>query len=159
MNETPDPLEAELSGLRPREVSRGLRRRIGQHLADTPSPGAFREMGTGASTTRSRFPFSGRRRWLALAGGLAAACLATILFWWGSGRHVDTDPFVAHPKAVTSKAMPPETRRPPGDSNRMVAWRAARRVLDGAEPPPFTWPLSETPPITVSHSIPPDLLD
>jgi hypothetical protein len=76
MSEAPDPLEAELSALRPHELSRGLRRRIGQRLAE-------------ASPPKPR-----RLWWLALAGGLAAAFLAAILIWWGGGRRVEPKPIV-----------------------------------------------------------------
>jgi hypothetical protein len=74
MSEAPDPLEAELSALRPHEVSPGLRRRVAQRLAEAP-------------------PATRRRLWrLALAGGLAAACLAAVLYWWGGGRRVELEP-------------------------------------------------------------------
>jgi hypothetical protein len=61
MTEPDDPLEAELAALRPHAVSPGLRRRIAERLARSPS---F------------------RWRWLGgigLAGGLAAACLAAAI--------------------------------------------------------------------------------
>jgi hypothetical protein len=45
------------------------------------------------------------------------------------------------------------------DPDGAAAWRAARRLLDGAEPPPFAWPLPEPRPAGPSASIPPDLLD
>jgi hypothetical protein len=68
MSEAPDPLEMELSALRPREVSPELRRRVAERLAES-SPA--------------------RRRWLwrlALAGGLAAAVVAAALFGWRADR-------------------------------------------------------------------------
>ena len=58
MNEAHDPLEAELSALRPHELSPELRQRI-----------ADRRARSGPQATRWRWG-------LALAGGLAAACLA-----------------------------------------------------------------------------------
>src|SRR5208282_4422729 len=64
MNEAPDPLEAALSALRPHAVSPGLRRRIAERLAD--------------SSPQKRRP----RRRIALAGGLASACLGAVLFRW-----------------------------------------------------------------------------
>ncbi len=73
MTEPPDPLEAELSALRPREISTGLRRRVAERLADPPHVK--------------------RRIWrIALAAGLAAACLAAILLRWGGGRGPVSDP-------------------------------------------------------------------
>jgi hypothetical protein len=75
MTEPPDPLEAELFTLRPREVSPELRRRIAERLAE-PLP----------------FPRY-RRLWqLALVGGLAAACLAVILLLRSSGSVVPPSP-------------------------------------------------------------------
>ncbi|MFL5243322.1 MAG: hypothetical protein ACJ8FY_14550 [Gemmataceae bacterium] len=77
MNDAPDPLEIELSALRPCEVSPRLRRRVAERLVDA-SP--------------RRFPPVWR---LALAGGLAAACLAAaIILWRQSGRDVRPEPIV-----------------------------------------------------------------
>jgi hypothetical protein len=61
MNEPPDSLEEELSSLRPRDVTPELRRRLTQRLGDRP-----------------RWRMSGLS-WLAIASGLAAACLAVAL--------------------------------------------------------------------------------
>jgi hypothetical protein len=64
MNETHDPLEVELLEMLPREVSPELKRRIGRRLTDVASAAP-------------------RPRWgVALAGALAAACLAAILLGW-----------------------------------------------------------------------------
>jgi hypothetical protein len=87
MSETFDPLEAELSALRPREVSPGLRRRIAERLADPPRAGR-------------------RTRRIALVAGLAAACLAVVLFrrgggpGQGSGPRPDPGPVVVQPRPV-----------------------------------------------------------
>ena len=68
MSEAPDPLEAELSALRPYAVSPDLRRGVAERLG-------------GAAPSRAR------QRWaFVLAGGLAAACLAAAFVWWGSQR-------------------------------------------------------------------------
>ena len=73
MTEPPDPLEAELSALRPREISTGLRRRVAERLADPPH--------------------AKRRIWrIALAAGLAAACLAVVFFRRGGGHGPVSDP-------------------------------------------------------------------
>jgi hypothetical protein len=73
MNEIPDPLEAELSALSPHDVSPNLRRRIAERLIVPPRPKLSRL----------------RLRWLALTGGLAAACLVAVVYWW-STRGVDS---------------------------------------------------------------------
>jgi hypothetical protein len=87
MSEAPDPLEAELSSLRPHEISPGLRRRVAERLADVPS--------------------EQRRRlwWYAVAGGLAAACVAALLLWRGGGKGIE--PEHAHRQPA------PEPRRQP----------------------------------------------
>jgi hypothetical protein len=80
MSDAPDPLEAELSALRPHEVSPGLRRGIAEGLATPPA----------CPTTQT-----GRGWWrIALAGGLAAACLTAVLFWWARSRRVEPEPIV-----------------------------------------------------------------
>jgi hypothetical protein len=80
MSDAPDPLEAELSALRPLEVSPGLRRRVAERLSEAP-------------------PASPGRPWrLALAGGLAAACLAAIILRWAGGWRVGTEAVVALPR-------------------------------------------------------------
>lgn len=76
MSEALDPLEAELSALRPHEVSPGLRRRIAERLADSPP-------------ARFRWPWR-----LVLAGSLAAACLAAVLLRWAGGRRDESRPIV-----------------------------------------------------------------
>src|SRR6516225_3651743 len=69
MMPTPDPLETDLSSLIPRQPSPGFRRRLGARLAHAPR-------------AKSR-----RLWWLAVSTGLAAACLAALLWWWpGSGK-------------------------------------------------------------------------
>ena len=80
MNEAPDPLEALLSALRPHEVSPGLRQRVAKRLGDSS-------------------PKKRRRPWrIALAGGLAAACLAAVLFRWRGDRGVEPGPIAVLPQ-------------------------------------------------------------
>jgi hypothetical protein len=74
MNEPLDPIEAELSSLRPREVSPELYRRVARGLA-APSP---------RKTYRLWRP--------ALVAGLAAACLAAIAFHRGGSGVVGPGP-------------------------------------------------------------------
>jgi hypothetical protein len=73
MKEAQDQLEVELAALRPHDASTQLRHRINDHRAHSTPPKA-------------------RWRWgLALAGGLAAACLAAVFFQWGGSLRVSTE--------------------------------------------------------------------
>src|SRR5947207_3207710 len=101
MNETPDPLEAELSALRPHEVSPGLRRRVAECLAVGQ---AFQPDSQAGKPDLRR-----RRLRLALASGLAAASLAALLLWWGSRRGEPEPPDVRPqplPPAVVEDSGP-----------------------------------------------------
>jgi hypothetical protein len=83
MNDLPDPLEAELSALRPAEPSAGLRRGIGRRLETAPP---------------------GRRRAWAL--GLAAACLAGVVFLAGRGGRIGPNRIVPQPLALAEDSEP-----------------------------------------------------
>lgn len=90
MSEPPDPLEAELSALRPRGVTPGLRRRVADRLADPPT----------------------YRRWVwgvALAGVLAAAGGLVLVAPWRRDPVVPGPPVVvpAPPAAVESEDAAP----------------------------------------------------
>ncbi len=92
MKEPHDQLEVELSALRPHGASPELRQRIDDRRAHSMPP---------------------RTRWLwglALAGGLAAACLAAVLFRWGGSQRVSTEQFIvrvqpAQPVAVEDSGL------------------------------------------------------
>jgi hypothetical protein len=89
-------------------------------------------------------------RWVGTAGALVAACVLAALAWQGhDGKAPVTPSRPAHPVASSV---------PDGPAG-IGAWREARRNLNEAEAPAFTWPLGETPPVTVSTAIPADLLD
>ena len=135
MSEIPDPLEAEWSAMRPCELSSGLRRRVAERLAEVPPV---------------------RVRWwrFAIAGGLAAACLAVILFWWNVGQRVEPEPI---PSPRTMEFAHEVRSRPPDEPASIARWLEGRRPLE--EMPTFTWPLEETSPISASTAIPADLLD
>jgi hypothetical protein len=96
-----------------------------------------------------------RRRWaigVGVVGALAAACFLAVLAWPDrDGKHA-----VTNPPPIAS--VPSATPQPLDNSDTVAAWRNIRRVLDGRELPPFTWPLSETQLLTAT-SIPPDLLN
>jgi hypothetical protein len=93
-----DPLEAELSALRPHAVSPELRQRIAERLvekrdclrAEEPD---FRKR---TLTARCLSLFFNRR--MALAGSLAAACLVAVLLRWGGGRGVDSKTIAVRPQ-------------------------------------------------------------
>jgi hypothetical protein len=85
-----------------------------------------------------------RRRWGVWAGvatALAAACLLAVLAWRGRDRN---DPVPRHGTEPSVHVVP--------------AWPEGRRVPEGADLPPFSWPLGETSCLKGSTSIPPDLL-
>ena len=118
-----DALEAELAALRPHEVSPNLRLGIAELLAVAP-------------------PARDWRRWW-IAGGLAAACLATVLVWTVSGPQVN-------PKRVVVPPLPPvhvEVAVPPklaADSAMML------NVESELAASTFHWPVEESSPLTVS---------
>jgi hypothetical protein len=80
MNNAPDPLEAELSALRPHAISPALRRRVAEHLAE-------------ATIAKRPWP-----RRIVLAGSLVGACVAAIFFAWDVARRAERDPLVAQPQ-------------------------------------------------------------
>jgi hypothetical protein len=77
MSQIYDPLEAELRDLAPHKVSPALKQRIGKRLADSVS-------------ARSQ-PWG-----IALAGALAAACLAALLLGWRSSTDIQANT-ASHP--------------------------------------------------------------
>ena len=90
MNEPYDPIEAELESMRPRGVSPELKRRVGERLSVT-------------HLERAGLPWSP-----ALAGALAAACLAAVLLGW-SGRkseRTENNPQPPAPIVVNGNGKP-----------------------------------------------------
>jgi hypothetical protein len=139
MTELPDPFETELSALRPREASSALRRHVAQRLARSSLLG-------------------GRLRWqLGVTSGLAAACLAAIVFWGVSqyardGNNADHNP--------DSRRFTDQGLAGPTDISRsFVGLRDRRQALDGDEMTTFTWPISEGPLKAASTWVPCALLD
>src|SRR4051794_8644446 len=102
MNETPDPLEAELTAFRPTEVSPELRRRVAARLSRSTA---------------------GPRPWLgtiALVGGLAAACLVALFLGRGGRQRVETRPAIVGSPPVTSGRT----------EDTLPSLRAYRQALD-----------------------------
>src|SRR2546428_80240 len=138
---SPEALEARLRALPLPPIPGGLEARL---LADIPA-----EMPHRARISRPR-------RWAVWAGAavvLAAACLLAV-FWTrdegpGSGRQT-----IASVPQPSTFASVPEAGFP-----GMTPWLEARRGLAGVERATFTWPIQEKPPLLVSSSISPDLLD
>lgn len=87
MKEPQDPLEAELSALRPQSISDELRRRIAGRLSE---------------------PVPARRRWLwrsVVAGGLTAACLAAFVRSWIDRDNVEVPPEVVRLQPIAGDAV------------------------------------------------------
>jgi hypothetical protein len=99
--------------------------------------------------------------WVGVLGALAAACLLVVLGWprgdvpnpkrntqIASDHHGDRTPKTK----IVSPSLAEESARP-------TAWLETRRILEGAEPPAFNWPLQESSPLRASKSVPGDLLN
>ena len=101
MNEANENLEAELAALRPHDATPELRRRIADHRAHSRPPGS-------------------RWRWaVALASGVAAACVVAVFLRWEVGREVKPQP--------TSSVTSPSPRHPSPLWTRCPrSWRIGR---------------------------------
>ena len=107
------------------------------------------------ATLSARTQVRSRRRavWIGLAGATAAACFFVVLAWPPvDGEHPLSGP-------GTNGSMPGLTIRQPNETDDPAAWPDARRRLDRAHLPPFSWPLPKSTSLMVSTPIPPDLLD
>jgi hypothetical protein len=137
MKNEPDPLEIELSALRPRNVSRGLRGSIARRLAEVPSP-ALR-----------------RPRWFAFAAALAAACTVAAVFWRDGDRGENQNPKTVHrfqPTRVDADISAPT----------LLAYeRALARSPEELEAKmsAFRWPLEDHSPVARRAPAPAALVD
>ncbi len=93
------------------------------------------------------------KTWLLMGSGLAAACLLGALAW---PRHDVENTIKSNDVILSTQKV---TIQLPDHASINVAWLDARRGLDVSEIPTFSWPVQESSPLTVSTSIPPDLLD
>jgi hypothetical protein len=93
-----------------------------------------------------------------MAGTMAAACLLAALAWLGrDGKGPVPRPEMHEFTHAQGADLPPSPR--PDHPASIAPWLEARRALDGAERPTFTWPLQETSSLRGLTSIPHDLLD
>jgi hypothetical protein len=147
---SPESLEVRLRGLPQPCAPVGLERRL---LASIPAGRPI--------------PRRGWVIWAGVAASLVAAGLLVELTWRRDGSdHRGTE-------AVTGKTRPAAAvaksgmNRPgnlvpslaPDESASIAEWREARRVLNGAEPASFAWPLEGSSLVSVSMTFPADLLD
>ena len=150
---SPESLEARLRALPQPPVPAGLEARLLAAIpAKMPAPRQRRAVRVGV---------------VSAVGAVAAACLLAVLAWPPARDEkpipthgtVETVQHVTVPNSATSEAAHQAAPAPTDDSAGLSAWRDARRVLNGAELPPFNWPLQESSPMRATISIPPDLLD
>jgi hypothetical protein len=106
------------------------------------------------ATVPAQLPVPRRRWavWVGAAGALAAACLLAVLAWLGRDGKGPAPRPEAPQRVIAATPRPP--KGPDG-----TAWWVARRDLDEAETPTFTWPLEEPTPVTVASALSPDLLN
>jgi hypothetical protein len=146
---SPESLESRLRALPPRPVPGDLEARL---LAAIPAE---------ESNAVPRWARASRPRrlavWAGAAGAVAAACLLAVLLSPGPGSEMAVPNL-----AVNSERSQPAhqvTAQQPADFLSIMPWLEARRDLDGAERPLFTWPIQEKSPLMVSSALRPDLLD
>src|SRR5262245_35332806 len=116
---SPEALEARLRALPQPPVPADLEARL---LAAIP-----------AGRVRGRWAV-----WVGVVGAVAAACLLAVLAWPGRTGKVPAP----HPEPGEAAHKAPS--QPAEEPVSIAAWRESRRVLDGADIPPFTWPLENT---------------
>jgi hypothetical protein len=131
-SEKPDSLEARLRRLPPPAVPAELEARL---LAGIPARALSR-----------------RWTWYAVTA-LAAACLLIALLWPKGKEDKPDQNDNNFANNGSSNSVRPQT---PADA--IAPWSQAR-ASDEPKLPPFSWPVEETTHVTLSSSIPSDLLD
>jgi hypothetical protein len=108
---------------------------------------------------RSAQAFRTRRlaAWAGAAVAVTAACSFGVLLWPGPGRNKMVPKVVVNP--ATSQPAHQVTPQQPAYSPGTTPWLEARRDLDQAEQPHFTWPVQERTPLMVWTALRPDLFD
>jgi hypothetical protein len=146
MNEAFDPLEAELSALRPQESSPDLRERIAARLGPVMPQSA---------DIRGPKPVFALRSWLLISTAcVVAACL--VLGAWRLSR-TGVKPSVPGPAPKAPVVNAPSSS--PNEGDRPPAGWPGRPERNLSATGPFAWPLDESPPMKVYASIPADLLE
>jgi len=148
-SEKPDSLEARLRRLPPPSVPADLEARL---LAAIPtSESSNHRLGLSAKPQA----MSGRRWrwawWMGAASALAAACLLIVLAWpKGEGQKAVLD---SKDRVTTTSPTPSTLPHSPQGTLQ------AQGDPDDLKLPPFTWPVQEATHVTLSSSIPSDLLN
>jgi hypothetical protein len=133
-SEKPDSLEARLRSLPPPPVPIGLEARLLAGIAAKPMIRQWHWT-----------------QWVGGVGAFAAACLLIVLAWpKGEGQKAVLDPKDRVTTTSPTPTVPP--RSPKGTLQ-------AQREPDDSKLPPFAWPVDEAIHVTLSSSIPSDLLN
>jgi hypothetical protein len=86
-------------------------------------------------------------------GALAAACFLAVFARLVRERHKPASG--PSPNQVVQDIKGSSAN----NCDTMARWQLARRIVEGEDPPPFTWPLQKMSPTRVPNSIRFDLLD
>jgi len=101
----------------------------------------------------------GRRlaSWAGAAAVVAAGCLLAVFLRPGPGSKKHAPSVVSNTQ--NTKAIGPVKTQQSGNALTVTSWLGARRDLDPAASPLFTWPIQEESPLMVSSTQRLDLLD
>jgi hypothetical protein len=149
-SDKPDSLEARLRRLPAPPVPVDLEARL---LAATPAQQAveprLRLSAKPQAMSERRWRWAW---WMGAASALAAACLLIALLWpRGNGQKSDQKDNGLVTNGSTDAAGPQSSH-----DKRIARFE---RVPDEPKLPPFTWPVDETTHVTLTSSIPSDLLN